>query len=342
MSTPVYPEDVDTGTVFAKLAQFADGGAPVAGVQITFTPSVTFVADQGADPKLMPVGDPFTMTTDAAGVASIVLPSNLDPDLSGQGWNYQVDFEFPGSNVDASNKKMNAPWHIDVPMNVTTNLAMAANLSGSAKTMIVRGPAGVGVPDGGTDGQVLARSGTDGTIWVDPPAGTWSGLTGKPAVIGAGATQQAARDAIGAISAADVPAQQAADWNTLNNKPAVIGAGATQAAARTAIGAVTTGTTAGTALDALGTAAKAAKWATARTITLTGDVTGTITIDGSGDVSVDLSTPNAAVIVPWTGTGWPAYTQDPNKIRFFLSLNDPNATAPTYYNAQDMWFGVEA
>ena len=305
-----------------------------------FTPSVSFVADQGADPKLMPVADPFTATTDASGALSIVLPSNLDPDLSGQGWNYRVDFLFPGSTVDESNKQMIAPWFIDVPMNVTTNLALVANLSGSAKTMIIRGPAGVGVPDGGTNGQVLARSGTDATIWVDPPAGTWSGLSGKPAFIAAGATAQEARDAIGAISSADAPA---ASWSSLTGKPAVIAAGADQATARAAIGAsnLQLGTTSGTALDALGTAEKAAKWSTTRTITLTGDVTGTITVDGSGDVSVALSTPNAAVIVPWTGSGWPAYAQDPNKVRFFLSLNDPNASVPTYYNAQDMWFGVD-
>ena len=99
-----------------------------------------------------------------------------------------------------------------------------------------------------------------------PPAATWANLAGKPAVIAEGATQAAARTAIGAGTSSlvlgtgadqampgntTIPA--AATWANLPGKPAVIGAGADAAAARTAIGAGTgnsnlaIGTTASTA-----------------------------------------------------------------------------------------------
>ncbi|EPK0080788.1 hypothetical protein [Klebsiella aerogenes] len=65
---------------------------------------------------------------------------------------------------------------------------------------------------------------------------------------------------------------------------------ADQAAARTAIGAGTSnlalGTTASTALAGNGTAAAATKLATARTITLTGAVTGSASFDGTGNISI--------------------------------------------------------
>ncbi|MGP0885512.1 hypothetical protein [Serratia sp. CY74308] len=65
---------------------------------------------------------------------------------------------------------------------------------------------------------------------------------------------------------------------------------ANAAAARTAIGAGTSslalGTTASTALAGNGTAAAATKLATARTITLTGAVTGSATFDGTGNISI--------------------------------------------------------
>ncbi|HBL7235374.1 TPA: hypothetical protein LS224_002849, partial [Serratia marcescens] len=46
------------------------------------------------------------------------------------------------------------------------------------------------------------------------------------------------------------------------------------------------GTTASTALAGNGTAAAATKQATARTITLTGAVTGSATFDGTGNISI--------------------------------------------------------
>ena len=93
----------------------------------------------------------------------------------------------------------------------------------------------------------------------------WNNLPSKPAVVAAGATQAAARAAIGAgtsnlalgSGAGDampgntaIPA--AVTWGTISGKPAVIAEGANAAAARSAIGAGTSnlalGATAGTAL----------------------------------------------------------------------------------------------
>ena len=78
----------------------------------------------------------------------------------------------------------------------------------------------------------------------------WADITGKPAVIGAGATQAAARSAIGAgtsslalgttSSTAKVGDYQPS-WAQVTGKPAVIAAGADQAAARAAIGAAPSG-----------------------------------------------------------------------------------------------------
>ena len=77
---------------------------------------------------------------------------------------------------------------------------------------------------------------------------TWGTLPGKPAVIGAGATQAAARQAIGAgtsnlsvgTTATDAKAGNwTPSWGDVGGKPAVIAAGATAEAARAAIGAGT-------------------------------------------------------------------------------------------------------
>ena len=342
--TATYPEDVDTGTVNIKFASFAANGVGLSGVKVTFTPSSAYVLDQGIDAKIMPVTGTWQATTDANGVASIVLPSNLDPDLTGKGWNWRVDILLPGDpDVSVSNKKLNAPWYGDVPVNGTVSLAQWANVGSTAK-IVTRGAPGVGVPMPlGTAGQYVTPDGSGGTVWADLPAASaadWNTLANKPAVIGAGADQATARAAIGAASTSDITT---ADWNTLQNKPAVVAAGADQASARTAIGAGTSnlalGTTGTTALAGNGTAATASKWSTARTITLTGDVTGTITIDGSGNVSTALTTGTAPIDVHWNSSAksWGTFNQDPNRARRYLSQDDSTATAPTFYNVHDEW-----
>ena len=89
-----------------------------------------------------------------------------------------------------------------------------------------------------------------------------------------------------------VPTPQVS-WADVSGKPAVIAAGADAAAARSVIGAGTSnlalGTTASTALAGNGKAASASaadKLATARTVALTGAVTGTGSFDGSANLSI--------------------------------------------------------
>lgn len=96
----------------------------------------------------------------------------------------------------------------------------------------------------------LAGGGGGSTAWAD--------ITGKPAVIAAGATQAEARTAIDAPAVADLPT-----WSTLSGKPAVIAAGADAAAARTAIGAANTGANSNiTSLTGLTTALSVAQGGT--------------------------------------------------------------------------------
>lgn len=91
----------------------------------------------------------------------------------------------------------------------------------------------------GTGNSNLALGTTASTAKAGNYQPTWAQVQDKPAVIGAGATQEAARQAIGAISAEDIPEVPAAPtWDTLGSKPAVIAAGATEEAARQAIGAI--------------------------------------------------------------------------------------------------------
>lgn len=80
----------------------------------------------------------------------------------------------------------------------------------------------------------------------DVSAPTWASITGKPAVIAAGADAAAARNAIGAgtsslsLGATNTTAKAgdyAPTWAEVTGKPAIIAAGDTQAAARAAIGA---------------------------------------------------------------------------------------------------------
>lgn len=82
-------------------------------------------------------------------------------------------------------------------------------------------------------------------------------------------------------------------WTEVTGKPAVIAAGADAAAARSAIGAgtsnLTLGTTASTALAGNGNAVSASKLQTARAITFSGAATGTGSFDGSSAVNIALT-----------------------------------------------------
>ena len=106
----------------------------------------------------------------------------------------------------------------------------------------------------GTIGELNLAGGGGGSV-------AWADITGKPAVIAAGADQAAARTAIGAISAADIPADPT--WTTISGKPAVVAAGTTQATARTSILAAASGANSDiTQLSGLTTALSAAQGGT--------------------------------------------------------------------------------
>lgn len=159
-----------------------------------------------------------------------------------------------------------------------------------------------------------------------------------------------------------------ADWDTLLNKPDFVGAGDTASAARAAIGAGSSdlqlGTDGTTALAGNGTAAAATKLAAARTINgIPFDGTASITVADSTKVpatrtvagvalssditaagllsALGISLTSLPIIVQWSGTSWGTYNTDPVRVRWFLSQDDHNATAPTAYNVHDNWVGVD-
>ena len=57
-----------------------------------------------------------------------------------------------------------------------------------------------------------------------------------------------------------------------------------------------------------------------------------------GALDGKASTATTAVAVQWTGSAWPTYSTDPDRIRHFYSQDDENATTPTGYSAHDVWF----
>lgn len=59
-------------------------------------------------------------------------------------------------------------------------------------------------------------------------------------------------------------------------------------------------------------------------------------------VVTDSDTSTGPIVVIWSGSSWGTYNTDATRVRFFMSQNDVNATAPTSYNSNDIWFGVSA
>ena len=154
--------------------------------------------------------------------------------------------DFSGSYADLTSKPT-------IPAATTVDNLSGAGTTGKAVMKAANAEAARTAIGAGTGNSNLAIGTTASTAKAGNYQPTWEQVTSKPTVIGAGATQAAARQAIGAVSAEDIPSVPAAPtWSTLGGKPAVIAAGADQAAARTAIGAGTSnlaiGTTATTAM----------------------------------------------------------------------------------------------
>lgn len=120
-----------------------------------------------------------------------------------------------------------------------------------------------GGTDPSSDGvQSITGGGVDNTDPKNPviTQPDWDTLEGKPTVIGAGATQAAARTAIGAgtsnlvigttagtAMAGDTAIPAQATWSNISGKPAFVAEGADATAARAALGLGTAATTASTA-----------------------------------------------------------------------------------------------
>jgi len=58
--------------------------------------------------------------------------------------------------------------------------------------------------------------------------------------------------------------------------------------------------------------------------------------------AINLALGTVPIIVVWDGTAWPTYNPDSDRVRFFLSQDDPSATPPTSYNSNDIWFGTDS
>lgn len=153
--------------------------------------------------------------------------------------------DFSGNYEDLTGKPT-------IPAAATVDNLSGAGATGRAVMKATSAEAARSAIGAGTGNSNLELGSTASTAKPGNYQPTWDQVTNKPTVIGAGATQAAARQAIGAISLEDIPEAPAAQtWSTLSGKPAVIAAGSTQEAARQAIGAGTSnlvlGTTAGTA-----------------------------------------------------------------------------------------------
>lgn len=112
--------------------------------------------------------------------------------------------------------------------------------------------------------------------------------------------------------------------------------------ARTVAGQALSGDVTATALTAALDAATDAAKGTVELATTTETTTGTDTTRAVTPAGVAAAQANTPIVVQWTGSAWPTYSTDSSRVRLFFSLSDPAATAPTYYNANDVWFYGEA
>ncbi|CAM5330942.1 polysaccharide deacetylase family protein [Streptomyces aurantiogriseus] len=96
------PANYSTVTVFGRYIDFT--GAPMQGT-VTFTPSQKYVTDPTADVLIFSA--PLVTTLDADGAFSIEVPATDDPDITPQGFTWQV--------VESFNRKSGRTFSIAVP-----------------------------------------------------------------------------------------------------------------------------------------------------------------------------------------------------------------------------------
>lgn len=163
------------------------------------------VITPGADwETLYPVDGVLTFTAESGAVVDIKTPEGVPyrvriPTSNAGLWDvieagvaYQPDVAQDNLNLAVANA---APGFIAAELGLQTADAISADLAEREITFTDSGDGEGYFSVGG-----VAVSGT-----LVPPAATWSGVSGKPAVMGVGDTQSEAREAIDAAAPADVP-----------------------------------------------------------------------------------------------------------------------------------------
>lgn len=189
------PSNVGSGTVVGR---FIDGaGANISG-KVTFVPSPKKLLNVSADPSPVTILPKPVEVTLVNGAFSVSLTATDDPDNNPVNWTWEAQFSFNNAPMD--------PFPFALPEGTTVDLTAVAPVSSSNGATITAGPPGaagatgpqgpegppgpagatgaagpagadgadgadgVGVPAGGTAGQVLAKaSGADhDTGWSDP------------------------------------------------------------------------------------------------------------------------------------------------------------------------------
>lgn len=171
------PANVGHGTVRGRFID--SNGTSITG-KVTFAPTPKRLLNATAEPTPVTIlPKPVTVDLDGGEFVTTLIATD-DPDNNPQGWNYRVSFNFQGAQAD--------PFNIEVPEGETVDLTTVAPVSASGGTPIIRGPAGVGVPDyeGVEDGKVLILVDGEPT-WGDAPGGgggggpvAWDDVEDKP------------------------------------------------------------------------------------------------------------------------------------------------------------------
>ena len=173
------PDNVGSGTVTGRLIDSL--GNPIEG-KVTFTPSPAYLLNASAEPSPVTIiPKPVTVTL-ADGAFTTTLTATDDPDNNPTSWTYKVAFNLTGAK--------RASFDIQVPEGETVDLTTVAPVGSSGGVIITRGPDGIGVPAGGSSGQVLAKASSADydTHWVTSSGGGggeggpvyWDDVLSKP------------------------------------------------------------------------------------------------------------------------------------------------------------------
>lgn len=130
-------------------------GNPLAGktIRLSLAPDALVVVS--ADTIITP--EVRVITLDVNGFFTVDVPASDDPDVNPNGWTYRVEEEFGARRS----------YNIEVTRPGPHDMSDLAPVAVSPGVGIVVGPPGRGIPDGGTAGQLLAKT-DDATAWVTP------------------------------------------------------------------------------------------------------------------------------------------------------------------------------